>query len=78
MVGRGSDHHSFRLPVGPASPPKHPCARNAAPREHGDGIRFQLVRYGRPVGTIVLCGNCFAELNGPGPVDPLHVDEDAA
>ncbi len=58
-----------RLPQGPqrAGPQ---CVFGA---DHEPAIRFELHRYGRTLGSILLCGPCFLALNPPDPAacDPL-------
>lgn len=62
-----------RLPQGPkAEAPDSNCIRQALPaHQHGPGIRFQAVRYGRTVLTVYLCGECVMELRPDAPPDPL-------
>ncbi len=59
-----------RLDQGPAVA-KPRCALAEDHVEHGAPIRFVLRRYGRDLGTILICGNCRRELN---PTDPRDFD----
>jgi hypothetical protein len=61
-----------RLPIGP--PPDPPLERCLVDERHGKAIRFQLVRFHRPVGTVLLCGDCFLRANAKPDPDPLHVE----
>jgi hypothetical protein len=67
--GPWSNLSGARLPIAdPPRPAPVACDRNP---DHLGAIRFDLVRYGRCVGAIHLCGPCVLALNAP--LDPLDV-----
>ncbi len=62
-----------RLPVGPSEPAARLRCILEGEELHEHPIRFELHRYGRILGSILLCGSCWRRLNPPDPAacDPL-------
>lgn len=61
-----------RLPLGPRTAPAEGCIRiGDRAHIHDEPIRFDLVRYGKVVGQILLCGGCFRDVAQLKPADPL-------
>ena len=64
-----------RLPLGPRTAPEPGCIRAAdTSLTHESPIRFGLMRYGKVVGQIELCGVCFRAVAQLQPADPLTAD----
>lgn len=73
---RGSAPHwsGPRLSLGPRQAPAAGCIRAGDPSlTHDAPIRFDLQRYGKKVGQVMLCGSCFRNVAQLQPADPLTV-----